>query len=86
MAVTDNFVTERKLPDTLELPPGPKLPVLLQTVLFMAGRSVFGPRWQRRYGDVFSVHVAPAGRAVVLCRPEDIREVFAGPADTFHAG
>ena len=54
--------------------------------MFMAGRSIFGPRWQRRYGDVFSVHVAPAGRAVVLAKPEHIREVFAGPADTFHAG
>src|ERR1700750_3113556 len=30
--------------------------------------------------------LAPAGRAVVLSRPEHIREVFAGPSDVFHAG
>jgi cytochrome P450 len=55
-------------------------------MLFMTQRTWIGPRWQRRYGDVFSVHLAPAGRAVVLARPEHIREVFAGPATTFHAG
>lgn len=86
MAVTERFIVKRQLPDTLELPPGPRLPAIVQTVLFMAGRNTFAPYWQRKYGDVFSVHVAPAGRAVVLTRPEHIREVFAGPADTFHAG
>jgi cytochrome P450 len=54
--------------------------------MFMGARKIFAPRWQRKYGDVFSIHVAPAGRAVVLSRPEHIREVFAGPADVFHAG
>jgi cytochrome P450 len=86
MAVTERFITARALPKTLQLPPGPHLPRLAQTVMFMGGRAFFGPRWQRKYGDVFSVHVAPAGQAVVLCKPEHIREVFAGPADTFHAG
>lgn len=52
----------------------------------MTARTWIAPRWQRRYGDVFAVHLAPAGRAVVLARPEHIREVFAGPASTFHAG
>jgi cytochrome P450 len=86
MAVTERFITKRQLPATLGLPPGPRLPAFAQTLMFMAGRSTFAPKWQRKYGDVFSVHVAPAGRAVVLTKPEHIREVFAGPADIFHAG
>ena len=86
MAVTDRFITRRPLPEALRLPPGPRWPRIMQTLMFMGGRTTFGPRWQRRYGDVFSVHVAPAGHAVVLTRPEHIREVFAGPADVFHAG
>jgi cytochrome P450 family 135 len=86
MALTEKFVTERELPATLRLPPGPKLPVAVQTILFLTRRDTSAPRWQRRYGDVFSIHIAPAGRAVVLTRPEHIRDVFAGPADTFHAG
>jgi cytochrome P450 len=86
MAVTERFVTQRDLPKTLQLPPGPRWPAFAQTLMFMGARKVFAPRWQRRYGDVFAIHVAPAGRAVVLSRPEHIREVFAGPSDVFHAG
>lgn len=86
MAITDRFITPRELPATLRLPPGPRLPPPLQTVLFMAARSTWAPRWERRYGDVFSVHVLPAGRAVVLSNPEHIREVFAGSPEVFHAG
>jgi cytochrome P450 len=62
------------------------LPAAVQTVLFLALRNSTVPRWRRRYGDVFSIHIAPAGPGVVLSKPEHIREVFAGPADTFHAG
>src|SRR5664279_4524416 len=86
MAVTERFITQRDLPRRMALPPGPGLPVAIQTVLFMALRSWAAPAWQRRYGDVFSIHIAPAGRAVVLAKPEHIREVFSGPASTFHAG
>ncbi|HEV7205325.1 MAG TPA: cytochrome P450 [Jatrophihabitans sp.] len=86
MTLIDRYVTTREQPATVGLPPGPKLPAALQTVLFLVLRTYTAPRWQRRYGDVFSVHVAPAGRGVVLTRPEHIREVFNGPADTFHAG
>jgi cytochrome P450 len=68
------------------LPPGPNLPVGLQTLLFMAGRAWVFRRWQRRFGNVFAVHIAPAGHGVVIAEPAHIREIFAGPADTFHAG
>jgi cytochrome P450 len=44
------------------------------------------PRWHRRYGDAFTVNLAPAGRAVVLADPEHIRAVFTGAPDVFHAG
>lgn len=86
MTLVDQYVKPRQLPARLNLPPGPKLPPIVQTVLFLALRDFTAPRWHRRYGDVFSIHVAPAGRGVVLTRPEHIREVFAGAADTFHAG
>ena len=87
MAVTDPVLPRLPAePIAPALPPGSKLPTALQTVLFMAGKTWAVPRWQRRYGDVFSLRIAPAGDAVVLARPEHIREVFAGAADTFHAG
>jgi cytochrome P450 family 135 len=86
MTTIESYVQPREIPVTLDLPPGPKLPPLLQTVLFLGMRTYVAPRWQRRYGDVFSVHVAPAGRGIVITKPEHIREVFAGTPDVFHAG
>jgi cytochrome P450 len=86
VTLVDRYVRQRELPESLTLPPGPKLPSLAQTILFLTQRDFAGPRWRRRYGDVFSIHIAPAGHGVVLSNPEHIREVFAGPADTFHAG
>lgn len=87
MTAIDQFVTHRAEDESVTaLPPGPRLPRALQTVLFLTLGTYTAPLWQRRYGDVYSVHIAPAGHAVILSNPEHIREVFAGPADTFHAG
>jgi cytochrome P450 len=86
VTLIEQFTTERPLPSAKALPPGPRLPAAIQTVLFLALPIWTQPRWHRRYGDVFSVHIAPAGRGVVLANPEHIREVFAGDAATFHAG
>jgi cytochrome P450 len=68
------------------IPPGPRLPATLQTLLWLMAPTYVAPRWHRRYGDVFAIHLAPAGPGIVLSRPEHIREVFAGSAETFHAG
>jgi hypothetical protein len=85
MTVLERYVTPRDLPAGAQLPPGPKLPPFLQTVMFLTKRDFTAPRWQRRYGDVFAIHIAPAGHGIVLSNPEHIREVFAGSADTFPA-
>ena len=68
------------------MPPGPKLPTLVQTVLFLTARHRIAPIWQRRYGDVFTMSFATGRTSVVLTRPEHIREVFAGSPSVFHAG
>ena len=86
MTLIDPFVTDREVPAGAGLPRGPRLPRAVQTVLFLTRRNQTSPRWHRRFGDVFSIHIAPAGHGVVLADPDHIREVFAGPADTFHAG
>jgi cytochrome P450 len=68
------------------LPPGSKLPRLVQTVLFLSARRRILTRWYRRYGDVFVIRVAGARTVVTLTRPEHIRQVFAGAPTIFHAG
>src|ERR687891_1358664 len=69
------------------LPPGPRLPMAVQTYLFGRYRHRWMPALRRRYGDVFLLRIAPRRRRlVVIAEPGLIREVFAGSASTFHAG
>src|SRR6476619_8369125 len=73
--------------DIGSLPPGPRWPVLLQTVALLRFRHQFVPYLHRRYGDVFTVNTVPRGRPLVLfTRPEHAREIFAGDPEVFHAG
>ena len=74
-------------PLTHSLPPGPRLPVAAQTLLFGKYRHRFLPAMRRRYGDVFTLRIAPhSRRLVMLSRPEDIRTVFTGQPAIYHAG
>ncbi len=78
-----------KLPkiDLAALPPGPRWPVLLQTAGLLRFRHRFHPYLRRRYGDVFTVRLAPGGRPLVFfTRPEHAKEIFAGDPEVFHAG
>ena len=78
-----------KLPpvDRTGLPPGPRWPVLLQTAALLRFRHRFHPYLRRRYGDVFTVRLAPGGRPLVFfTRPEHAKEIFAGDPEVFHAG
>ncbi len=73
--------------DAADLPPGPKLPGLLQSIGLLRFRHQFVPALQRRYGDVFSIRILPEGRhLVVFNRPEHVKEIFAGDPEVFHAG
>jgi cytochrome P450 len=68
------------------LPPGPRLPGIVQTVLLVAARRHMVPRWKRRYGDAFTVRARGIGVVVYLTDPADIKSVFRGDPDVFHAG
>ncbi|WP_082564141.1 MULTISPECIES: cytochrome P450 [unclassified Nocardioides] len=72
---------------TGEFPPGPRLPSVVQTLAFMRFRSAFVPRLHRRYGDVFTIRLLPDGRPlVVYSKPDQIKDIFAGDPENFHAG
>jgi cytochrome P450 len=67
------------------LPPGPRLPAVVQAVLVATSPRYL--RWvHRRYGDRFSVRMGRFGTLVYLADPEDIRAVFRGDPETYHAG
>ena len=47
--------------DTHGLPPGPRWPTLVQSAGLLRFRHRFVPWLHRRYGDVFTVRIMPAG-------------------------
>ncbi len=68
------------------LPPGPRLPRLVQTALWASYPGALSRYCQRRIGETFTLRPLGIGDVVVLTRPEAIREVFTGDREVFRAG
>ena len=68
------------------LPPGPRLPRWLQTLLVWNRTNSFLERCQRRYGPVFTIRALPWGRAVHVNDAGLVKEIFTGDASLLHAG
>ena len=67
--------------------PGPGWPALAQTAALLRFRHRFHPYLRKKYGDTFTVRLAPGGRPLVFfTRPEHAKEIFAGDPENFHAG
>ncbi|KAA9154503.1 cytochrome P450 [Amycolatopsis acidicola] len=71
---------------TAPLPPGPRLPGPVQSLLFGNFRQTLMPLLRRRYGDVIKLYLYPERNVVQLANLEHIKTVFSGPVTTFHAG
>ncbi len=69
-----------------ELPPGPRLPAAVQAALMARYWPRFISACRRRYGSVFTMRIATMGTLVYLDDPAEIKKVFAGSPDVFHAG
>jgi cytochrome P450 len=68
------------------LPPGPRLPLVVQSALQLRYGLAYFTRCQRRYGDVFTLRQPLVGTVVHLANPDDIKTVFAGDPRVFHGG
>lgn len=69
-----------------ELPPGPRLPAVVQAALLLRDWPGFVTKCERRYGSMFTLRIAAVGTGVYLSDPDHIKQVFAGDPHTFHAG
>jgi cytochrome P450 len=69
-----------------ELPPGPRLPGLLQGIRYARDPIGFFVRLQRRYGDVFAISFPYFGRIVYVAEPGIVKQVFTGDSALLHAG
>jgi cytochrome P450 len=67
-------------------PPGPRLPALAQAALYVRAPLDFLTRYQRRYGDIFTISFPYFGRVVYVANPALVKEVFTGSPERLHAG
>lgn len=68
------------------LPPGPPLPLVVQSILMAAFGLRFLAGCQRRYGNMFTLRIPLSGKVVYLAHPADIKTVYAGDPRVFHSG
>lgn len=65
----------------VKLPPGPRLPVALQGLAFIANRRWTVHQMIRRYGDVFTLNIPIFGPTVVVADPALAKQVFTANTD-----
>src|SRR5271166_2695683 len=69
-----------------QLPPGPRLPRVVQTAGFIFGGSRFLEACRRRYGDLVTMGTLFDSGFVMVFDPGLVKEVFQGSNEQLHAG
>jgi cytochrome P450 family 138 len=68
------------------LPPGPRLPVAIQTLAMKTRQRPYLERARRRYGSMFTVKAVGLGDTVIVSDPALIKQVFRADPTVLHAG
>jgi len=68
------------------LPPGPRLPRLVQTAGFILGGVRYLEWCRRRYGGAVTMGTVFDSRFVMVFDPDLVKQLFQGPPDRLHAG
>ncbi|HWE33121.1 MAG TPA: cytochrome P450 [Solirubrobacteraceae bacterium] len=71
---------------TAQLPPGPRLPRIVQTAGFILGGPRFLDSCRRRYGDAVTFSTLFDSKFVIVFNPALVKEVFQGSNEQLHAG
>ena len=74
-----NVTTER-------FPPGPTMMPILQSASWVFRPVPYMEACRAQFGDTFTMQLAGLPKFVILSNPSDIKEVFTGDPDVFHAG
>src|SRR4051795_2281481 len=82
------LASTRRTPMTTQtrMPPGPRVPRLVQGLLGLAAQNTTIDLLRRRYGDRVAGALPAIGRAVVVSDPELVRYVFRADPKVLHAG
>ena len=69
-----------------KLPPGPRMPVSLQTIGWWNRPTGYTERMRERYGKRFTMRLLGQPPLVILSDPEDARALLTAPPDVLHPG
>lgn len=69
-----------------KLPPGPRMPVSLQTIGWWNRPTGYAERMRERYGKRFTMRLLGQPPLVILSDPEDARALLTAPPDVLHPG
>lgn len=76
----------RHLDDRFSLPPGPRLPVAVQSALWIRQPLTFLARCERAFGGPFTLRLSGWGTIVMVWDPGEVRDLFRGEGDELHTG
>lgn len=75
------------MPELIDgIPPGPRLPMPLQTLAMLTRQRPFLERQRRKYGPMFSLDVAGLEPMVVVADPALAKQTFRADPKVLHAG
>ncbi|CAA9504612.1 MAG: Cytochrome P450 [uncultured Solirubrobacterales bacterium] len=69
-----------------KLPPGPPYPSALQTLGWWTRPVAFLERCRARYGKRFTIRLLGTPPFVMVCDPEEIKQIFTAPPEVLHPG
>jgi cytochrome P450 len=68
------------------LPPGPRMPRVLQTAIWFRRAQWMMAECHERFGETFKLNIAYEGTWVMVSNPNDVKAVFTGDPRLLHAG
>ncbi len=68
------------------LPPGPKSPIIVQSIGQWSRPLAYLERCRARYGKRFTVHFVGSPPSVMITEPDQVKEVFSAPPEVLHPG
>jgi len=81
-----NLTVFSRRPAQNTLPPGPRMPVALQTLGIWSRPTAFLERCRARYGKRFTIRLLGQPPLVMISDPDEIRQIFTAPPDVLHPG
>src|SRR5882762_6497746 len=69
-----------------QLPPGPRMPSVLQTIGWWSRPTAYMERCRARYGGRFTIRLTGQSPFVIISDPDEIKQIFLAAPEVLHPG